>query len=73
MIPQTPEQPIPLEEGSVLVLCTDGRWSVVGEAELARLALQQSPAEAGVKLVQAALELGGPDNVTVVVLRVSGV
>ena len=59
VIPHTPEQPVPLEEGDVLVLCTDGLWSVVGEAELARLALQESPAEACLKLVQAALELGG--------------
>ena len=73
VIPDTPEQSIPLAEGDVLVLCTDGLWSVVREAELARLALQESPAEACVKLVHAALELGGPDNVTVVVLRVSGV
>jgi protein phosphatase len=72
VIPDTPEQPIPLEEGDVLVLCTDGLWSVVREAQLARLALQESPAEACVKLVHAALERGGPDNVTVVVLRVSG-
>jgi protein phosphatase len=72
VIPDTPEQAIPLEEGDVLVLCTDGLWSVVREAELARLALQESPAEACVKLVHAALERGGPDNVTVVVLRVSG-
>jgi protein phosphatase len=72
VIPDKPEHAIPLDEGDVLVLCTDGLWSVVGETELARLALSQPPAEACASMVKAALERGGPDNVTVVVLRVSG-
>jgi PPM family protein phosphatase len=71
VIPHTPEQPVPLEEGDVLVLCTDGLWSVVGEAELTRIALAEPPAEACLKLVNAALERGGPDNVTVIILRVA--
>jgi protein phosphatase len=72
VIPDTPEHPIALDDGDVLVLCTDGLWGVIGEAELARLAISQAPAEACVSMVNAALERGGPDNVTVVVLRVSG-
>jgi PPM family protein phosphatase len=71
VVPHTPEQPVPLEEGDVLVLCTDGLWSVVGEAELSRIALAEPPAEACLKLVNAALERGGPDNVTVIILRVA--
>ena len=71
VIPHTPEQPVPLEEGDVLVLCTDGLWSVVGETELTRIALAEPPAEACLKLVNAALERGGPDNVTVIILRVA--
>ena len=70
VIPHTPEQPVPLEE-DVLVLCTDWLWSVVGEAELTRIALAEPPAEACLKLVNAALERGGPDNVTVIILRVA--
>jgi PPM family protein phosphatase len=72
VIPDKPEHPIALDEGDVLVLCTDGLWSVVGEVELARLALSQPPAEACASMVNAALDRGGPDNVTVVVLRASG-
>jgi len=72
VIPDKPEHPITLDEGDVLVLCTDGLWSVIGEAELARLALSQPPAEACANMVNAALDRGGPDNVTVVVLKVSG-
>ena len=72
VIPDKPEHPIALDEGDVLVLCTDGLWSVVGEVELARLALSQPPAEACASMVNAALDRGVPDNVTVVVRRVSG-
>lgn len=72
VIPHIPEQPVALQEGDVLVLCTDGLWGVVGEAELSRIALSEAPTEACVKLVNAALERGGPDNVTVIVLRVAG-
>ncbi len=72
LTPDMPEHPIALEEGDLLILCTDGLWSVIGEAELVRLALSQSPAEACVKMVNAALDRGGPDNITVIVLRVSG-
>jgi len=71
VIPHTPERPVPLQAGDVLVLCTDGLWSVVGEAELARIALAEPPAEACLKLIDAALERGGPDNVTVIILRVA--
>ena len=71
VIPHTPVRPVPLEASDVLVLCTDGLWSVVGEAALARIALAEPPAEACLKLVNAALERGGPDNVTVIILRVA--
>ena len=72
VIPDVPERAVALEEGDVLVLCTDGLWSVVGEAELAEIAMSQTPANACARLVKAALDRGGPDNVTIIVLRVSG-
>jgi PPM family protein phosphatase len=69
--PHVPEQPIPLLEGDALILCTDGLWSVVTEQELAEAARSNSPTDACLKLVRTALERGGPDNVTIIVLRVS--
>lgn len=69
--PDTPEQAITLETGDLLVLCTDGLWSVVGETELARVAQSGSPADACRNLVRAALQRGGPDNITVCLLRIS--
>jgi serine/threonine protein phosphatase PrpC len=69
--PQFADRPVPICDGDTLVLCTDGLWSVVGEQEIAQLSRSNSPADACRKLVRLALERGGPDNVTVIVLRVS--
>ena len=71
VVPHVPEHPVLLEAGDVVVLCTDGLWSVVGEAELARVAQSEGPSEACQRLIDMALERGGPDNITVLVLRVS--
>ncbi len=69
--PHIPDQPVPLEEGDSLLLCSDGLWGVVGDADLARITQADMPAEACQKLVNLALERGGPDNITVLILRVS--
>jgi protein phosphatase len=69
--PHVPEHPTSLEEGDFLLLCTDGLWGVVGDADLARVVQTNPPIEACQKLVDMALERGGPDNITVLVLRVS--
>jgi serine/threonine protein phosphatase PrpC len=44
---------------------------LVGDPDLARVAQTNPPAEACQKLVTMALERGGPDNVTVLILRIS--
>ena len=69
--PHIPEVPVFLEEGDILLLCTDGLWGVVGDPDLARVVQTNPPAEACQRLVNMALERGGPDNITVLVLRVS--
>jgi PPM family protein phosphatase len=58
-----------LNEDQVL-LCTDGLFDMVSDASIAAL-LQQSgsPSEVCQRLVTAALEAGGRDNVTVVLAR----
>lgn len=71
LTPQSPEAPINLSDGDTLILCTDGLWSVVAEQDIARVARSHAPADTCVTLVRMALERGGPDNVTVIVLRVS--
>lgn len=69
--PDSSDQPIPLQPGDNILLCTDGLWSVVGEPELADTVRSHSPAKACRALVDIALERGGPDNVTAMILRVS--
>jgi serine/threonine protein phosphatase PrpC len=61
----------PVEEADLLVLSTDGLHGVVSAAGIGRI-LAESGAELGVlarKLIEAANAAGGPDNVTVVLVR----
>ncbi len=69
--PDVPEHSLQLQQGDQLILCTDGLWSVVGEQEISRAVQNHSPSDACQLLVRRALEYGGPDNVTVIILRVS--
>ncbi len=60
-----------LEDGDIVLLCSDGLTELVKDAEIAEtLAAHASdPHEACRRLVEQALEGGGPDNVTVLVGR----
>ena len=67
---ETPQLPITLQKGDNLVLCTDGLWGQLTDQELQRAVLQNPPVTACRALVNLARERGGPDNITVQVLRV---
>jgi serine/threonine protein phosphatase PrpC len=69
--PHIPEHAFSLELGDSLLLCTDGLWGLVGDPELSGVVQTNPPAEACQKLVSMALERGGPDNITVMVLHIS--
>jgi serine/threonine protein phosphatase PrpC len=57
--------------GDVYLLCSDGLTKMAGEDEIAkRVAGESDPAKAAQALVDLAIEHGGKDNVTVVVVRV---
>jgi PPM family protein phosphatase len=62
---------VKLQEGDQLLLCTDGLWGVVTEEELQNSALTNAPMECCTELVKLARERGGPDNITVQILRVT--
>ncbi len=64
------EKAIELHEGDDLVLCTDGLWGMVTEEEIAKAASENSPADCCAALVKLARQRGGPDNITVQVLRI---
>lgn len=67
--PDSTAQPIPLQKDNVLLLCTDGLWSVVSEDEMRDLVASGSLAQACQALVDKAKEHGGPDNITVQLVR----
>lgn len=71
VVPDVPDEPLVIEKGDTLVLCTDGLWSLVNEQELAAAVRSGTPAKSSAALMQTALERGGPDNITVLVLRIS--
>ena len=59
-----------IQKGDVLVLCSDGLSAYVTNDEILDLAGTWSPSMAAVKLVDRANELGGGDNITVVVVAI---
>jgi protein phosphatase len=59
-----------LHEGDVFLLCSDGLSGEVDDDELREILTGRSPSEAAMELVERALEHGGRDNVTVLVLAV---
>src|SRR3954447_20338861 len=56
--------------GDALVLCTDGLWGTTADHEIAMLVSEFSPQVAADRLIALANERGGPDNITVIVVRV---
>jgi protein phosphatase len=61
-----------LEEGDVLVMCTDGLYGVVPDEEIAAIVSQSGAQAAAQRLVEVALAAPTHDNVSVVVLQVVG-
>ena len=61
-------RPTPLEEGDRLLLCCDGLTDMVDESEIERILADAGPPEECCgRLVAAANEAGGKDNITVLV------
>ncbi len=62
----------PLANGDRFLLCTDGLWGTLDEAEIEKVLRDQGAASACERLVEHALARGADDNVTVQVIDVSG-
>ncbi len=64
---------VPLKAGDKLLLCSDGLWDMVRDPEIQRLmsAPTPDPSKIGQNLIQAALDGGGEDNVSLIVVSFS--
>jgi serine/threonine protein phosphatase PrpC len=62
-----------LPSSGFLLLCSDGLWNVVSEAEILRMVkTSYNPEEACLKLIDAANNAGGPDNISAILIRLPG-
>ena len=64
--------PFPLRPGDRLLLCSDGLYEMIDDEELAAIATAYAPAEACQKLIALAVGRVSTDNVSAVVLELSG-
>jgi len=63
---------MPLSQGEVLVLCSDGLHGVLGDGEIEALVRDADAATACRALIDAANARGTPDNLTAAVVRMTG-
>jgi protein phosphatase len=71
LIMDSPGRAEALQPQDVLVVCSDGLWGQVHDAEILEAVANKSPAAAGRELIDLARERGGPDNITVQILRLN--
>jgi len=61
---------LPLESGDLLLLCSDGLWNAVDEAEIQSVVTSSEDVQTACeRLVEAANAAGGEDNITVVLVK----
>jgi protein phosphatase len=65
------EGPFPIQVGDTFLLCSDGLTGVVSDTEIGSILANMSPNEACSVLVDLANLRGGPDNITVIVAKVT--
>jgi protein phosphatase len=66
------EGPFPLQEGDTFLLCSDGLSGQVTDDEIGSILVCLPPDEAVKSLVHIANLRGGPDNITIIVVKVLG-
>lgn len=65
--------PLKVQDGDRFVLCSDGLTDELTEADIVQVMVDnEAPQDAADKLVEAALDAGGRDNVTVLIVDVVG-
>jgi protein phosphatase len=66
------EGPYPVAVGDTFLVCSDGLTGKVKDQELGPILANLAPEEAGQVLIDLANLRGGPDNITVIIARVTG-
>ncbi|HYW39709.1 MAG TPA: Stp1/IreP family PP2C-type Ser/Thr phosphatase [Terriglobales bacterium] len=69
LIMDSPGHPEPLRPEDVLLICSDGLWGQVRDSEILDAVENKSAEQAVRELIELARERGGPDNITVEILR----
>ncbi|MGA2964975.1 MAG: Stp1/IreP family PP2C-type Ser/Thr phosphatase [Terriglobales bacterium] len=69
LVMDAPGRPEPLQTGDVLLICSDGLWGLVRDPEIIAALENKSVELAGRELIKLARERGGPDNITLSILR----
>jgi len=69
LIMDSPGHPEPLRPEDVLLLCSDGLWGQMRDWEILDTVDNKSAEQASRELIELARERGGPDNITVEILR----
>jgi len=60
-----------MQNGDCLLLCTDGLWGMLPDAEITRtITTEDTPSEMCRQLVTAANAAGGNDNITVILIKI---
>jgi protein phosphatase len=60
----------PLQLGDIFLLCSDGLTEMVGDRDISQILAGSVPRNAVRKLIDAANDQGGVDNITAVVVQV---
>jgi len=69
--PDYPTEPFKIQAADVLMACSDGLWGQLSEEEMAEILASKEPDEACRALVEVAKDHGGPDNITLQIVRVN--
>src|ERR1700690_775981 len=69
LIMDSPGRPEPLRPEDVLLICSDGLWGQVRDHEILDAVTDKTAEQAGQELIELARKRGGPDNITVEILR----
>lgn len=64
------KSPIPIQDGDIFILCSDGLYDLVTESDIAKLVREHNPANACHLLIESARSAGGYDNISVIILAV---